>query len=154
MANPMGLATPVGGSFVTKDTHIVGAAELSAELLFRGAWAHQKSISIAIMAGKALVESATKHSMDRPGPREVSGDYHKSFYYSVQDNGLTASVYAGSSAPFAMRLEYGFHGTDSLGRVYHQNPLPHWRPASDEVLPMYEEALIEVADLDYVTTGV
>lgn len=38
----------------------------------------------------------------------------------------------GTNSPYAMRLEFGFNDTDSLGRTYHQPPQPHWRPAFDE----------------------
>jgi hypothetical protein len=37
----------------------------------------------------------------------------------------------GSDAPQAHRLEVGFHGADSLGRVYNQGPRPHFGPAAD-----------------------
>lgn len=149
---PMGMAAPAGGGY-TDGTRVVGAAELGAEFQVRGAWSRQKSLSIAIAAGKALVEAATQNARGRPGPEEVTGDYIDSFYYEVVDDVETASVYAGTDEPYAMRLEYGFVGIDSLGRDYHQPPFPHWGPAADEVEPMYEESLIQMADLDYVTTG-
>ncbi len=31
--------------------------------------------------------------------------------------------------PYARRIEFGFMGTDRLGRVYHQAPQPYMRPA-------------------------
>jgi hypothetical protein len=36
-----------------------------------------------------------------------------------------------------MRLEFGFVGVDSIGRHYNQPPFPHFRPAEDEVAPIY-----------------
>ena len=35
----------------------------------------------------------------------------------------------GFDPPYARRIEYGFMGTDSLGRTYHQEPRPYMRPA-------------------------
>jgi len=37
----------------------------------------------------------------------------------------------GFEPAYARRIEYGFVGTDSLGRVYHQAPQPYMRPAFD-----------------------
>jgi len=41
------------------------------------------------------------------------------------------TVGCGSPQPYMMRLEYGFCGTDSRGRVYHQTAQAHWRPVLD-----------------------
>jgi hypothetical protein len=35
--------------------------------------------------------------------------------------------------PASRRLERGFVGRDSSGRIYHQAPQPHWRPAIEIV---------------------
>jgi HK97 gp10 family phage protein len=37
----------------------------------------------------------------------------------------------GFDPPYARRIEYGFVGPDSLGRVYHQAAQPYMRPAFD-----------------------
>lgn len=34
--------------------------------------------------------------------------------------------------PYAKRIEFGFHGTDSLGRKYNQAAQPYLRPAYEE----------------------
>lgn len=47
----------------------------------------------------------------------------------------------GSDAPQAHRLEYGFIGTDALGRVVEQQPRPHFRPAFERIAPLYEDAI-------------
>lgn len=38
----------------------------------------------------------------------------------------------GFDPAYARRIEYGFEGADSLGRVYHQPAQPYMRPAWDE----------------------
>lgn len=47
-------------------------------------------------------------------------------------------VYAARVGPttvYARRIELGFQGPDSLGRVYNQQPSPYVKPARDETLP-------------------
>jgi hypothetical protein len=58
-----------------------------------------------------------------------TGDYRRS--WNTQLRGTTAIV--GTSKPQARRLEFGFVGTDSLGRHYNQAPRPHVRPSIDEI---------------------
>lgn len=41
------------------------------------------------------------------------------------------TIGCGSPQPYMMRLEYGFVGTDSAGRVHNQAAQPHWRPVFD-----------------------
>ena len=41
----------------------------------------------------------------------------------------------GPTMIYARRIELGFEGPDSLGRVYHQAPKPYVRPAYDETFP-------------------
>jgi hypothetical protein len=47
----------------------------------------------------------------------------------------------GTDQPQARRLEKGFVGRDSLGRIYHQTPQPRWGPAYDQNLPKYERMM-------------
>lgn len=46
--------------------------------------------------------------------------------------------------PYAKRIEFGFTGTDSLGRYYNQPPHPYLRPAYEE---QRLQALEKTADL-------
>jgi hypothetical protein len=41
------------------------------------------------------------------------------------------TIGCGSPQPYMLRLEFGFCGTDSAGRVYNQAAQPHWRPVFD-----------------------
>lgn len=41
-------------------------------------------------------------------------------------------VAVGTNVPYARRVEFGFAGTDKLGRTYHQPAKPYLRPALDE----------------------
>lgn len=44
----------------------------------------------------------------------------------------SAEVEVGTNVPYAARLEFGFSGADSLGRIYNQAARPYMRPAVDE----------------------
>jgi HK97 gp10 family phage protein len=65
-----------------------------------------------------------------------------------------ATAKIGPSVPYGARLEYGFVGTDSLGRHYNQGPHPYMRPAFeskkqeslDEMKSMTKEFLVEAVD--------
>lgn len=46
---------------------------------------------------------------------------------AVGRNSVEVSV--GTNVEYAARLEFGFAGADSLGRVYNQQPRPYLRPA-------------------------
>lgn len=73
----------------------------------------------------------------RPGPNAPTGDYRRSWAHNVtSENGTTTST-NGTNKPQARRLEFGFSGADSLGRVYDQPPYPHVGPAFDEIRPLF-----------------
>jgi hypothetical protein len=72
----------------------------------------------------------TEAASGAPGPEVRSGAYLASLYTEVQgDPGTKFTISMGSDAPQSRRLEHGFYGADSLGRVYHQAPRPHIEPA-------------------------
>lgn len=41
----------------------------------------------------------------------------------------------GPTMVYSRRLELGFDGADSLGRIYHQKPRPYMKPGRSEALP-------------------
>jgi hypothetical protein len=45
------------------------------------------------------------------------------------------AAFVGPTMIYARRIELGFSGPDSLGRVYHQAPRPYVRPVFEAVLP-------------------
>ncbi len=46
----------------------------------------------------------------------------------------------GSDAPGIHRLEVGFHGADSLGRIYDQPAQPALGPAFERIVPAFDAA--------------
>jgi hypothetical protein len=94
----------------------------------------------------ALLETAVKrHASGRPGPRIVTGNYNRSITRTVTPIAGGAEGEVGTNAVQAARLEYGFHGRDSLGRLYDQPPYPHFRPAADEIEAAFAEAVAAAA---------
>lgn len=85
---------------------------------------------------KGLREAVIRNASGRPGPNRVTGTYVNSI--TVRRRRMAGgSVWSvGTDDPRARRLELGFHGTDSDGRVYNQPPYPHWLPAIEEVMPL------------------
>lgn len=81
----------------------------------------------------------------RPGPNVITGDFRRSITHEIVESGIRTEAVAGSGAPQAARLEYGFVGTDSLGRHYNQPPYPWARPSGDIVEPQFEEAMVALA---------
>lgn len=65
----------------------------------------------------------------RPGPNVITGAYRNS--WRAEDHRLAAGGMCtiGTELPYGRRLEFGFTGTDSLGRSYAQPPFAHVQPA-------------------------
>lgn len=82
----------------------------------------------------------------RPGPRVQTGDYNRSITARVglADGGVEGRV--GTNKVQGPRLEFGFHGTDSIGRTYDQPALPHFGPAFDETAPEYQAAIAAIGE--------
>lgn len=73
-----------------------------------------------------------RRASGRPGPRQQTGRYVATIRTKRGRGHVDRhSVYAYTHHPAAHRLEYGFVGMDRLGRMYHQPPYPHFRPAID-----------------------
>lgn len=104
--------------------------------------------------GQLLRTKVRANASGRPGPRVQTGDYRRSIGLEMYgaDGGIQAVV--GTNAPQARRLEYGFMNMrDSLGRLYHQPPFPHFNPALDSVAPAYEIALSQLVATTIDTAG-
>lgn len=96
---------------------------------------------VVFRTGAALRTQVRANASGRPGPRVQTGDYRRSIAQTnTVENGVpTATVY--TNAPQGPRLEYGFNGTDALGRHFRQAPLPHWRPAVTKYEPILSAAI-------------
>jgi hypothetical protein len=91
--------------------------------------------------GQLLRTRVMANASGRPGPRAVTGDYRRSWVQEFKGGATSPTSIVGTSAPQGRRLEFGFHGVDSLGRHYNQPPFPHARPAFDATAPEFEAAV-------------
>jgi len=73
-----------------------------------------------------------------------TGTLRRSVHVEMTDEGIRQVALVGTDTLYARRLEYGFIGEDSLGRVYNQPPAPRWRPAFDHNLAKYERIIAGV----------
>jgi hypothetical protein len=88
-----------------------------------------------------LLETRVKaNASGRPGPRAITGNYRRWINSRVSIGKLIVGT-VGTNAPQGNRLEYGFVGTDSLGRVYDQPPYQHFGPAALVTSPEFADAV-------------
>ncbi|MFI0912496.1 HK97 gp10 family phage protein [Streptomyces abikoensis] len=92
-------------------------------------------------SAQALKARVQQAASGRPGPNVITGRYRASWEAQVTGAGPVVTAEVGTSAPQARRLEYGFVGADSLGRVYNQAPRPHLGPAVQEAGPVMLDKL-------------
>lgn len=105
-----------------------------AERLEKAAVRAPAAVSATVRHEGALLRSLIQaNASGRPGPNIITGRYHASWRVVAQRIAGGAQVTVGTEAPQGPRLEFGFVGTDSLGRTYDQPPFPHVGPAVDEI---------------------
>lgn len=98
------------------------------------------SREIAVKGGDILVRSIRAHMHGRPGPNVRTGLLEGSVRTRVVRQ-VAPGVWESETSPatpYAMRIELGFHGADSLGRVYNQGPYPYMRPGIVDAFPLIE----------------
>ena len=105
-------------------------------------------LRVALVTRHYTMLSLTKvkaNASGRPGPNVRTGNYRRSINMRMIRQGPDIVGVVGTNAPQGRRLEYGFAGRDSLGRVYAQSPLPHFGPAMDEIQGPYVAAVAAAA---------
>jgi hypothetical protein len=75
---------------------------------------------VAVSTGRLRDAIHTEPVIDEPERQQV-----------VVTPAVEADNPYGFDPPYARRIEYGFIGADSLGRIYHQAAQPYMRPAYD-----------------------
>lgn len=106
--------------------------------------ADKRNADVALQYGQILQFSVRMYASGRPGPEVVTGDYRNSVSLERIVAGPTASSEVYTERPQGYRLEFGFQGVDSLGRMRSSPPLPHFMPALYAVAPVWESALAQV----------
>lgn len=91
--------------------------------------------------GDILMFAVRTNASGRPGPEPITGEYRSSIMNQYSETGNKASSEVITYQPQGFRLEYGFYGTDSIGREADTAPYPHFMPALHSVSPVWENAL-------------
>jgi hypothetical protein len=125
-----------------------GGTEAATSLRLAGKGLDAKVSKSVRHHGQLLRTRVMAKASGRPGPNIVTGDYRRSWQLQVAGAGKGTTATVGTNAPQGRRLEHGFHGMDSLGRVYSQPPFPHAGPAFDEIVPLF------VADFERIAKQV
>lgn len=108
--------------------------------------AKAKKIKTAAQAGMLIIVNDAKRriryktgtarrSLHVGGATELTADFNPSEGYSDvgtgQEQATAVEVVGGTNIEYGPRLEYGYKGIDSLGRMYDQPAYPYLRPAFD-----------------------
>ncbi|MFE7093300.1 HK97 gp10 family phage protein [Streptomyces erythrochromogenes] len=117
------------------------AAQIAALLDARAARTVTETLSVVQHHAMLLETRIKARASGRPGPNAPTGDYRRSWTHEVSTDGVTVTAAVGTNKPQARRLEFGFVGADSLGRIYNQAPLPHVGTAVEEIRPLFLAAL-------------
>ena len=120
---------------------VAGADELSASLRLAATRIQPRINQLTRFHAQLLTTRVMANASGRPGPNAPTGDYRRSWnaQYHKEGDQLVADV--GTNRPQGRRLEFGFHGVDSLGRFYNQPPYPHVWPAVEAIAPMYQKSV-------------
>ncbi|MEU6475332.1 HK97 gp10 family phage protein [Streptomyces sp. NPDC047017] len=132
--NPHPNAHPSAGAYSN-------AAQIAARLNAR-AVSSLPAVAGVVQHYAMLLETAIKaNASGRPGPNAPTGDYRRSWTHEFSTSGMTVEAVVGTNKPQGRRLEYGFVGADSLGRIYNQPPFPHVGPAVEQIRPAFLAAV-------------
>ncbi|MCX4761912.1 HK97 gp10 family phage protein [Streptomyces sp. NBC_01275] len=132
--NPHPNAHPLSGAYSN-------AFQIAAQLEARAARTLPE-VTAMVQHYAMLLETRIKaKASGRPGPNAPTGDYRRSWTHEVSTDGYSVTAVVGTNKPQSRRLEYGFVGADTLGRVYNQPPYPHVGPAVEEIRPLFIVAL-------------
>lgn len=109
---------------------VIGADKAARDLIGLGAKVQAGLGPLVAHYGQIYQGRVRARASGRPGPRVQTGDYRRSIGLVLGSIGgsLQPSAIVGTNSPQGRRLEFGFVGTDSLGRHYNQGPLPHFEP--------------------------
>lgn len=121
-------------------------ATLATTLQAASVSAGAKAFKVTQHFGIVLQGRVKANAQGRPGPRVQTGDYNRSITARVGMAGAAVEARVRTNKVQGRRLEFGFHGTDSIGRTYNQPALPHFGPAHDQTAPQYTAAIAAIGE--------
>jgi hypothetical protein len=125
------------------EVHIIDDT-LAAELDAAGIRVQVRTPVVLRHHGQLYQTEVRAGASGRPGPRAVTGDYRRSITLEMGLVGGFPAAIIGTIHPAARRLEWGYVGTDSLGRHVNAPPYPHWDPP---LAARIEALTVDMADL-------
>jgi hypothetical protein len=115
--------------------HWTGVPEFAAALEKTVARASIEARAAVVEVASELEKAAKQNASGRPGPNVISGTLRRSLKHDpVEPWGVAGwRTRVGPTVIYARRIELGFRGVDSLGRLYDDFGYPYFEPAFDRV---------------------
>lgn len=90
---------------------------------------NMKTLGRFIVADLAQIVATPYPPASRVGesPHKRTGNLQRNFQWKVKVGLLSVSLRVYTDVVYSRRLEFGFVGTDRLGRNINQGPRPYWR---------------------------
>jgi hypothetical protein len=126
------------------DMVVIGAKAITAVWDGAAKTIEKRTDSRARYWGMTVETKVKGRASGRPGPRIITGDYRRSWTTEARRILGGSAFIIGTNKVQGPRLEYGFSGTDSLGRHYNQPPFPHLRPVVAQVEQQYAPDMFRV----------
>jgi HK97 gp10 family phage protein len=118
---------------------IEGLPELKRKLQNMSEEMRQAKLETAVLAGGQLIKNEAQVRVP-----VLTGTLRRSITVQISEsNATSASAAIGTNLAYAARIEFGFNGRDSRGRLYSQPAQPYLRPAFDQER---ENAYLEIQD--------
>ncbi len=130
---------------VSINVHTFGAYEVQQYFIVRSTELAARVEAIVRHYGQLLQTAVQAAASGRPGPNAPTGDYKRSINTQFSGAGLVATATVGTNKPQGRRLEFGFVGTDAIGRFFDQPPYPHFGPALSYIEHPFHDALFLAA---------
>jgi len=124
----------------------VTAGEVAAAMKTNAAQAETKVGTLILRHGFETERMTKANASGRPGPNPgLTGDFRRGWTTTTMPTRQhVVGVIIGNRVPYAMRLEFGFTGTDSANRAYKQDPYPSVGPAIAVTAPLLAKDLGEL----------
>jgi hypothetical protein len=93
--------------------------------------------------GEIMAAFIQAHAEGRPGPNIVSGNLRGGVLvdHNIGDEDGWGALTVYDDVIYSRRIEYGFYGTDALGRTYNQPPYPFWGPGFNDAAAVFPDVL-------------
>lgn len=114
----------------TLEFDLLGVSEFVAALEAMDARVEVATRTAVANSALMIQRQAQTNASGRPGPNVRSGTLRRSFRVDGPHRiGTGWEARIGPTVIYSRRVELGFDGTDSIGRIYHQPPYPYFGPA-------------------------